>query len=153
MVSLLLEDQQLIGVIEKAENSPMDLLRWVNALTGKSFASLEEIQRAQTLPAQIDAYIQEHYAERLGRSEIGEAFHMVPEYLAKLYKKKTGKTLKDAVNEVRISRAKALLDQTDRKIIDSALETGFDNIPYFSTLFKKATGFSPADWRKRPAGE
>ena len=149
MISLLLEDQQLMDAMEKAENSPMDLLRWVNALTGKSFSALEEIQRAQTLPAQIDAYIQKHYAERLGRSEIGEAFHMVPEYLAKIYKKKTGKTLKDAINEVRINQAKLLLDQTDRKVIDIALETGFDNVPYFSTLFKKATGFSPVDWRKR----
>ena len=127
----------------------MDLLRWANALTAKSFAAAEENQRAQTLPAQIDAWIREHYAERIGRSEIGEAFHMVPEYLAKVYKKKTGKTLKDAVNEVRISRAKALLETTDRKIIDIALETGFDNVPYFSTLFKKMTGLSPADWRKQ----
>lgn len=149
MVSLLMEDQQLLGAMEKAERSPTDLLRWVNALTGRSFAAVEEVQRAQTLPAQIDAFIRDHYAERLGRTEIGEAFHMVPEYLAKIYKKKTGKTLKDAINEVRISRAKVLLEQTDRKVIDIALETGFDNVPYFSTLFKKMTGLSPADWRKQ----
>ena len=148
-VSSLLEDRELVAAMEKAERSPMDLLRWANAVTAKSFAAAEENQRAQTLPAQIDAWIREHYAERIGRSEIGEAFHMVPEYLAKVYKKKTGKTLKDAVNEIRISRAKALLETTDRKIIDIALETGFDNVPYFSTLFKKMTGLSPADWRKQ----
>ena len=115
----------------------MDLLRWANMLTAKAFAASEEAQRAQSLPEQIDAYIREHYAERIGRAEIGG-------------------TLKDAVNEVRIGRARLLLEQTDRKIIDIALETGFDNVPYFSTLFKKMTGFSPADWRKRsldsPAG-
>ena len=156
LVSALLEDQALMDAMEKAERSPMDLLRWANMLTAKAFAASEEAQRAQSLPEQIDAYIREHYAERIGRAEIGEAFHMVPEYLAKIYKKKTGRTLKDAVNEVRIGRARLLLEQTDRKIIDIALETGFDNVPYFSTLFKKMTGFSPADWRKRsldsPAG-
>ena len=152
MVSALLEDRELVAAMEKAERSPMDLLRWANALTGKSFAAAEEIQRTKTLPAQIDAYIREHYAEKIGRNEIGAAFHMVPEYLAKIYKKNTGKTLKDAINEVRISRAKILLEQTDRRIIDIALETGFDNVPYFSTLFKKMTGFSPADWRKRENG-
>ena len=153
MISTLMEDRELMGIMEKAERSPMDLLRWVNSMTARSFAAVEEIQRNQTLPAQIDAYIREHYAERIGRNEIGEAFHMVPEYLAKIYKRKTGKTLKDAVNEARIARARVLLEQTDRKIIDIALETGFDNVPYFSTLFKKMTGFSPADWRKRRQGD
>ncbi len=149
MVSALLEDRGLLEAVGRAERSPMDLLRWANALTVRAFAAAEEAQRTQTLPDRVDAFIREHYAERIGRTEIGEAFHMVPEYLAKIYKKKTGKTLKDAVNEVRIGRARLLLEQTDRKIIDIAMETGFDNVSYFSTLFKKLTGFSPADWRKR----
>ena len=36
-----------------------------------------------------------HYSENIGRNEIGAAFFLVPEYLAKMYKKKTGQNLKD----------------------------------------------------------
>ena len=149
MISYLLKDEELSAAMDAAERSPLDFLRWANILTGKAFSAVEDIEKSKTLVAQIDSFIQEHYAEPIGRNEIGQEFHMVPEYLAKIYKKKTGKTLKDAINEYRVYRARLLLEQSDMRIIDIAMETGFDNASYFSTLFKKYTGHAPADYRKK----
>ena len=38
---------------------------------------------------------------------------------------------------------------TNTKVIDIALEVGFDTLPYFSSVFKKYTGVSPAEFRKK----
>ena len=39
-------------------------------------------------------------------------------------------------------------ETTDYKIIDIALMVGYDNMPYFSSVFKKYVGVSPAEYKK-----
>lgn len=148
MVSMLLSNPDALTVSQKAEQSVLDLLRWASFLLNQAFEVERELKQSKSMITQIQDYIREHYRENIGRNEIGEHFHMVPEYLAKIYKKKTGQTLKDYINEYRIEQAKIMLRNSDRRIIDIALENGFDNVSYFSTLFKKITGMAPNDYRK-----
>lgn len=46
-----------------------------------------------------------------------------------------------------MERAKELMKNPSRKIYEVAAEAGYDNIPYFSTAFKKYTGCSPSEYR------
>lgn len=127
----------------------MDLIRWANYIVDKAFEYEEEVQKSQTLIEKIHGYIHEHYKEEIGRNEIGAEFHLVPEYLARLYKRKTGKNLKDYINEYRIEQAKFLLKTSDLLVSDISAEIGIDNFSYFSTLFKKSTGLSPNEYRRQ----
>lgn len=147
-VSLLLSDAVSMEISEKAERSAVDMIRWVNYLLEKVFAYEAEIQKTQTIIDKIHEYIYEHYKEKIGRNEIGAHFYLVPEYLAKMYKKKTGKNLKDTINEYRLEQAKILLNDLQIRVSDVAAEVGFDNFSYFSTLFKKYTGMTPNEYRK-----
>ncbi len=147
-ISLLLGDAAFAQLAEKAGQSVIDMLRWEKYLLERVFAYEEEVQKSQTLIEKINAYIREHYSENIGRNEIGAAFFLVPEYLAKMYKKKTGQNLKDFINEYRLSQAKRLLKNSDMKVSDVAMEVGFDNFSYFSTLFKQHTGMTPNEYRK-----
>ena len=47
---------------------------------------------------------------------------------------------------LKLQRAEALLSGTNDKIIDIALECGFDNISYFNRAFKKQYGMSPSEY-------
>jgi len=67
--------------------------------------------------------------------------------LAKLYKKRTGITLKTYINEYRIEKAKELLRTGDKTISEVAESVDFDNFSYFSALFKKITGVSPSVYK------
>ena len=147
-VSLLLSDGVSMEISEKAERSAVDMIRWVNYLLEKVFAYEAEIQKTQTIVDKIHEYIYEHYKENIGRNEIGAHFYLVPEYLAKMYKKKTGKNLKDTINEYRLEQAKILLNDPQIRVSDVAAEVGFDNFSYFSTLFKKYMGMTPNEYRK-----
>ena len=125
----------------------MDLIRWANYLLEKTFQTLEEPSRTDTLVERVNAYISAHYAEPLGRDEIAAAFHLTPQYLAKLYSKKTGRFLMDALREYRLEQARKLLTQSDLTVSEVAMRIGFDNFSYFSTLFKKETGMTPQQYR------
>lgn len=148
-VSQLLGDETSLRIQEKADQSVTDMLRWVNYLLDHVFAYEEEIRRSQTIIDKINQYIEQHYREDIGRNEIGAFFYLAPEYLAKMYKKKTGKNLKDRINEYRLEKAKDLLSREDVRVSDVAAEVGFSNFSYFSTLFKKYAGMTPNEFHKR----
>lgn len=61
----------------------------------------------------------------------------------------TGMTSTEHIKAIRISLAKHLLDTTDIKVVSIALRCGVDDMAYFSSLFKKATGMTPTAWRNR----
>ena len=52
----------------------------------------------------------------------------------------------------RIERASELLRDTNDPIIEVAQQVGYENQSYFTTLFKRETGYTPAVFRKRFAG-
>ncbi len=143
----LFYDDISIKISEHAMDSIVDMVRWVNYLLEKTFEYEEEVAKAATIIDKINTYIHEHYAQDIGRNEIAGKFFLTPEYLAKLYKKKTGINLKDYINEYRITKAKELLKSGDHNISNIAEAVGFDNFSYFSTLFKKLTGVSPKDYK------
>ncbi len=144
----LFYDEISIKLADHAINSTVDMIRWVNYLLEKTFEYEEEVAKSATIIEKINKYVQEHYMEDIGRNEISAEFYLTPEYLAKLYKKKTGINLKDYINEYRIERAKELLRAGEQNISKIAESVGFDNFTYFSTLFKKITGVSPKEYKK-----
>lgn len=64
-------------------------------------------------------------------------------YLSDLLKQETGKTAIELIHIYLISEAKNMLKGSGRNITETAALLGFENLPYFSRLFKKETGLSP----------
>lgn len=89
-------------------------------------------------PSQMPGSIA-YYASELGISG---------NYLSRLVKKSTGRSVGDWIDIVRIQRAKRLLSETRLSIIDVAAEIGIEDQSYFSRLFKKETGMTPSAFRK-----
>ena len=143
----LFYDNLSIKTADQATGSIIDMIRWVNYLLEKTFQYEEEVTKSHTIIEKINEYIHENYAQDIGRNEIAGIFYLTPEYLAKLYKKRTGIYLKDYINEYRVEKAKELLKLGDKNVSDVAELVGFDNFSYFSTLFKKITGISPKEFK------
>ena len=83
------------------------------------------------------------YAEEIGISE---------NYLSRLVKKATGRSVGAWMDIVRIQRAKRLLTETREPVIDIAVAVGIEEQSYFSRLFKKETGLTPSAFRKKMQG-
>jgi AraC-like DNA-binding protein len=58
-------------------------------------------------------------------------------------------SFKQYLTSIRIHEAKRLLLETDRLVIDIALEVGFNSISHFNRVFKTSTQVSPVEFRNR----
>ncbi len=80
---------------------------------------------------------------------MSEIFYVNRSYLSRLYKNKTGKNLFDAILHRRIEAAKQYLVNTDMKTYEISEAVGVEDAGYFSKIFKRMTGCSPKEYRKR----
>ncbi|MDK2880280.1 MAG: two-component system, response regulator YesN [Clostridia bacterium] len=95
-------------------------------------------------------YIDKNYSSpNLSVREIAKAAYISPAYLGQLFKKRMGCSLTEHINRVRVEQAKHLLRQQDLTIESIAVQTGFKDRSYFCRIFKKITGMSPNEYRKR----
>jgi transcriptional regulator GlxA family with amidase domain len=77
--------------------------------------------------------------------------NLCTEALARSFKKYQGDTIGRFIAKVRVREAAHLLTHTDATIDDIAERTGFPNRAYLSRVFKRTTGESPAQFRRRHA--
>ncbi|MGP7817417.1 response regulator transcription factor [Niallia sp. 01092] len=93
-------------------------------------------------------YLEEHYGEEISLTMLSEQFHINSAYLSELFKMHIGENFSDYLLHLRMTKAIDLLQDDQLKIIDVAQLVGFSNSGYFSTVFKKYFGQTPADFRK-----
>lgn len=111
-----------------------------NLSVAKNAKIVEEIQR----------FVQEHYAEHgLSLDAAAEQAGYSSGYIGKLFKNMTGISFNDYVTQIRLERAKALLADTNDSVAMISEKVGMFNVPYFTTLFKKKYGITPAKYREK----
>lgn len=96
----------------------------------------------------IEIYIRENLEYNFSIKTLASFFHYNENYLAKLFKKQTGKTIKEYTNQLRMEKAIDLLQKTNLSIIEIALQCGFNNVTYFNHSFKNAFSSTPSQYRK-----
>ncbi|OPH56129.1 hypothetical protein BC351_28565 [Paenibacillus ferrarius] len=116
-------------------------------LNGMDFILHNEKGEASVIH-KISSYIDEHLREDITREQIAEYVHFNPAYLSRLFKKETGSSLTDYILAKRMEKSKDLLASSQLKIGDIAEIVGYENIPYFTKMFKKSTGRTPREYRK-----
>ncbi|TLS50936.1 response regulator [Paenibacillus antri] len=104
----------------------------------------------ETLMEQAVEYIQSHYAGPLTLQQVADRVFLSKNYFCLLFKKHTNQNFIDYVIDLRIRKAKELLKTTDLRIYEVAESAGFNDVKYFSKLFKKMTSVSPGEFREAP---
>lgn len=90
------------------------------------------------------AYIADHYSEEITIQDLSELVHLHPVYLGKLFKKQTGSTFRQYMNRIRINNAEMMLSSGDFTVTEAAERCGFNDISYFSNIFKAMKGYPPS---------
>ena len=70
-------------------------------------------------------------------------------HVSRLFKQLVGASFREKQAELRLVRASDLLATTDSKVVDVAMESGYQSTSLFSAMFKQHFGTSPAKWRER----
>ena len=100
---------------------------------------------------QATAYIEEHYAQKLTLQEVADKCYVSQWHLSKLINKYTGNTFYELLNNVRIEKAKALLNDPKLKIGDIVDIVGYSAAAHFSRVFKRIVGLSANEYRNTSA--
>ena len=100
---------------------------------------------------QATAYIEEHYAQKLTLQEVADKCYVSQWHLSKLINKYTANTFYELLNNVRIEKAKALLNDPKLKIGDIVDMVGYSDAAHFSRVFKRIVGVSANEYRNTSA--
>ena len=144
------------GVIIDAIDNSFSFLETHGILCRKTEEFFDQIRNnSQEDPIiyRIRNYISDHYQDpSLSVKTISENVFLSVSYLCTYFKNETGITLNQHITDYRVKKAIQLLTDTNMKIVDVANSVGYRDSNYFAKLFKKQTGYSPKEYKKRTNG-
>lgn len=97
----------------------------------------------------VTEHIHRNYMESLTLESLANVCHGTPYHLHRTFKKVKGVTPVAYIQQLRVDKAKEELITTNIPIAKVGEHVGMANTPYFITLFKKITAYTPADYRQR----
>ncbi len=101
------------------------------------------------LTEQIKSYIEQHLSENITLNDIAQAVYMSANYICAVFKKECGQTIHEYMQELKMLEAKKLLGDTKMKVFEISESLGYETPHYFSYAFKRYTGKTPYQFRKK----
>ena len=94
-------------------------------------------------------YILLNLGSSLSLNTIANEIHVSPSHLSRKFKEETGMNLTEFINQKRVEEAKLYLQRGHISITDIAFLVGFNDLNYFSKVFKKHTSLTPSQYARR----
>jgi len=96
-------------------------------------------------------FIRKHYDQEITLKEAATRVNMPEVSFSRFFKKNTGRTFVDSVNDIRMGHATRLLISTTHTIAEISYRCGFNNLSYFNRVFKHKNGCTPTEFREHYA--
>lgn len=141
---------KFIKDISNIENLDMKR-KWIMEILLETKKSVKEKKQNNTckLITEIKRYIDDYYWDNnMSLNMVADKFNKNPAYLSKLFKKETSRNFSDYIINLRIDRAKELLEDVSLKTYEVANKVGYVDPSHFIKVFKKYTGMSTSKYRE-----
>ena len=106
-------------------------------------------ESADALIENVKSYLRANLESPLRLRDVARLFHYNEQYLGRRFRRETGLTFSQYLNEERLTRAAKLLESTAAPVIEIAARTGFPNVTYFNRLFRPRFGCTPSEYRSQ----
>lgn len=97
-------------------------------------------------------FIHTHLTEEIDRERLAKLAHLSLGAFSRFFHSRTGKTVPEYVNEVRIGRACRMLAEDAANITDIAMDCGYRNLANFNRRFREVMGTTPSAYRQKFRG-
>ena len=102
--------------------------------------------------AAIHEYLMKNYREKIDLERLAALGNMAEGSLCRFFKQKMGLTIFEYLNKIKVEFACKLLMDPSLSIMEVCLDSGFNNLGHFNKQFRKTTGVTPTEYRKRYKG-
>lgn len=139
-----------IAFHEEGASNAKELRERVDAYVGEA-VSLLRMKRKGKIKEPVEEaklYIEEHLSRDFSLEEVADRIGLNASYFSQLFKQQTGETFAQYRIRRRMERAKQLLAVPHQKITNVSYEVGYADHPHFTKTFKKATGYTPSEYRE-----
>ncbi|CAG7658972.1 helix-turn-helix domain-containing protein [Paenibacillus allorhizosphaerae] len=150
--SLIGGDVKLYEKIEAAENAnelKRDITGYFKQLLDRIVEKRSHRGSNETVEHML-AFISKHYMRSdLSMNMIADTFQLSVPYISKIFKDYTESNFTDHLIQLRINKAKQLLEKGNAKVGNIAEQVGYSNSHSFIRIFKKVTGLTPGEYREQ----
>ncbi|GAB4458627.1 MAG: helix-turn-helix domain-containing protein [Armatimonadaceae bacterium] len=134
----------LVRRTEFAMNALEEALLWCDSVNPEAIRTVYDMRIAQAM-----AYLRERLGEPVSAGDVADVVGLSVSRFAHLFREQVGETPQQFIERERMARAQELLALTGRSVAAIAEEVGYENPFYFTLRFRKRTGYSPREWRRR----
>lgn len=109
---------------------------------------INQLHHHAQIAVKIQEYLSEHYPEKITLEILAASQNISISQLKRIFKEHTGGSVITYLTALRIKEAKRLIQESSLNFSQIAVTVGYDNIYYFSTVFKKHTGMTLTEYSK-----
>lgn len=127
-----------------------EYVEFMRSLIESCIASIEW-NRTQKQNQTIDkalAFLQSNYALDISLEDTARHVHMNASYFSSYFKLETGNSFIEYLTGLRMDKAKTLMMDSQLRLYEIAQKVGYQEVKYFSRLFKKKMGVTPVEYRQ-----
>jgi two-component system response regulator YesN len=127
-----------------------DLHEGMKQLIVSSVEAIEwtKTQKNQRAMERALEYIHEYYMNDISLDDVSGSIQMSAGYFSTFFKQEIGSTFIDYLTRLRVDKAKQLMANPGLRIYEISEMVGYQDSKYFSRVFKRVLGVSPAEYRE-----
>ena len=126
-----------------------DYLGFLERISNMLLSSIRRADSSHSAIRLAEQYIRQNYQTDLALDTVAAQVGLTSSYFCRIFSQATGVSFTSYVKDIRIEKAKELLQTTNEKIQTIGELVGYPNLHYFCRIFKKSTGMTPAQYRRK----
>lgn len=130
-----------------ASEYEQNFLTWLEQFVTMLNQQFEDYKNKQKIQQAV-IYIRENYDKDLNMAVVSNHISMNYSLFSYAFKQYTGVNFVNYVKDIRMEKARELLEQTDLRIMEISQKIGYENEKHFMKTFKSTYGVSPSEYRK-----
>lgn len=139
-------DDQETGCLRRLDAALMTMLMLGELCKAQE---LHEVSHQELLAETVESHISLNVSRRLSTAGIAAELRYSPDYLGRVFRASTGRSITDAIHRRKINEARALLTRNELTVLEVADACGFRDVGYFRRVFKGLVGMTPTRFRRR----